>query len=179
VVAPDGRVGVLSALEYRLRWFREGRAVAEGPPIAFTPVPVTAAERDAFRRERALAPAGRIAFRSPAGAAEPSAAALRSAREAYPDEMFPAVKPPFVENGAQLSPRGDTWVTLSGAVGDRRRVIEIISPTGTSRGKLLLPPNRGLIALGEGGLYFVRTDQDGLQWLEVHAYPAGLGPTRR
>lgn len=177
VVAPDGRVGVLSAAEYRLRWFRDGRAVAEGPPLDFTPIPVRAAERDAFRRERARTPAGRVGFRSPAGVPDPSPAALRSARDAYPDEMFPAVKPPFVEHGAQLSPRGDTWVTLSGAAGEERSMIEVISPTGTTRGKLLLPPQRGLVALGNHGIYLVRTDQDGLQWLEVHAYPAGLGPT--
>jgi hypothetical protein len=90
--------------------------------------------------------------------------------------MFLAVKPPFVEDGARRSPRGDVWVTLSGSAGDLRQTIEIVSADGTSRGKLLLPPHRSLVALARRGIYLVRTDQDDLQWIEFHAYPTGLGP---
>src|SRR5690606_11028789 len=38
VVAPDGRLAVLAARHYRLRWFVDGKVVAEGPSVPFAPI---------------------------------------------------------------------------------------------------------------------------------------------
>lgn len=175
VVAPDGRVGVLSAREYRLRWYREGRLVAEGPPIPFEAVRVTAAERAAFRRERAQAPAGMA--RADAGASasrEPSPQAIRQMETAFSDEMFPASLPPFVEDGGILSPGGDLWVVRSAPTGARVRRVDILAPDGRRRGHLSLPEGRRLVALEVAGIFLARTDDDGLEWLERYAWPEGL-----
>src|SRR4051812_6415423 len=48
VLAPDGRIGVLSASEYRLRWYLDGKLVETGPALTYSPVRVTDAEREAF-----------------------------------------------------------------------------------------------------------------------------------
>jgi hypothetical protein len=172
VIAPDGRVGVLSARDYRLRWFRDGKLAAEGPVLAHEPVPVSAADRKAYREERA-ANVGRSSMSGPAGTA-PSAAARRTIEDAYPDALFPLVKPPFIENGATISPAGDVWVTRSGSPAERRARIDVLAPDGTRKGHLLLPEARRLVSLERGGVYLARTDEDGFEWIERYAWPAGL-----
>lgn len=173
VVARDGRVGVLDAREYRLRWYRDGREVVAGPAIEHTRVPVTAREREAFRRERAAQPSG-MARLGAAGSEEPRADAVRRTAQAFPDALFPPTKPPFEESGALLSPAEDVWVIRSGAVGSPRARIDVLAPDGSRRGHLLLPPGRRLLAIEAEGIYLARIDEDGLEWLERYPWPAGL-----
>ncbi len=175
VVAPDGRVGVLSAREYRLRWYRDGRVVSEGPPIPFEPIRVTAAERAAYRRARAQALSGmaRVDGGGSRGA-EPSPQAIRQMEVAFTDEMFPAALPPFVEQGALLSPGGEVWVVRSAPTGARAHRVDILAPDGRRRGHLTLPEGRRLVALEAAGVFLARVDEDGLEWLERYAWPEGL-----
>lgn len=173
VAAPDGRVGVLVAADYHLRWTRDGRTLAEGRPIPFERIPVGRAERDAYRDVRARTPGGGAQIVGPAPSRE-SEAARRQAAEAYPDDMFPASLPPFEENGAWLSPGGDIWVARSRAANDEVPVIDVLDNAGTRRGSLQLPEARRVLALDRNGIYLVHTDDDGLQWVERYAWPAGL-----
>jgi hypothetical protein len=38
-------------------------------------------------------------------------------------------------------------------------------------GQVTLPPGRRLVAVDRGGVYLVRTDDDGLEWLERYGLP--------
>ncbi|HSA58021.1 MAG TPA: hypothetical protein VLE53_20070 [Gemmatimonadaceae bacterium] len=174
VVAPDGRVGVLVAADYRLRWIRDGRVVGEGGPIPFERIVIGRAERDAYRDWRARMPAGSAQVIAPSTSAGASDAARRQAAAAYPDDMFPRTLPPFEEDGAWLSPGGEIWVARSRAANDAIPVIDVLDPSGTLRGSLRLPAGRRLLALEPNGVYLVHTDDDGLQWVERYAWPAGL-----
>jgi len=176
VVAPDGRVGLVVAAEYRLRWLgAAGRVLAEGPKLAHEPVPVTSRDRDAFRQERALRPAGGAQMQGPARTdGAPSPQARRQAEVAYPDELFPRVKPPFEENGAWRSPGGDIWVARTRAAGAASRQVDVLDPNGALKRQLRLPDGRRVVALEQGGIYLAREDEDGLQYLERYAWPAGL-----
>lgn len=173
VIAPDGRVGVLSNSDYRLRWYRENALVTEGPALPYTPVPVTARERDAFRLKQSQQPAA--GMRGPPGqSAGASRAVTQQILEAFPDELFPDVMPPFDPEAVRRAPNGDIWATSSAPAGARARSVDIIREDGSRRAVLRLPEGRRLVAVEREGIYLARVDEDGLEWLERYAYPAGL-----
>lgn len=172
VVARDGRVGVLSAGEYRLRWYRDRELVATGPALSFARTPVTPGERAAFRRTRAMQVSG-MAGIDGAVRGGSFAEASQQVAAAFPDDLFPSHLPAFVENGVLLSPAEDLWVVRSAAWDAPRTRIDVLAPDGARRGHLLLPSGRRLVALAPEGVYLVRVDEDGLEWLERYAWPQG------
>jgi hypothetical protein len=173
VVAPDGRVGVLSATDYRLRWYRANSLVSEGPALSYTPVPVTQREREAFRLKQSQQPAS--GMRGPPGqSAEERRVVSPQIREAFPDELFPATLPPFDAESVRRAPNGDVWATRSASAGTRAWSVDIIREDGQRRAVLRLPEGRRLVAVEREGIYLARVDEDGLEWLERYAYPAGL-----
>jgi hypothetical protein len=170
VVAPDGRIGILSAAEYRLRWYRNGAVVEMGPPIPHTPVRLTRAERDAFRARKALEPANGAgvngAAPSPRRTQDP-AQVLR----AWPDSIFPDVMPPFEANGALLAGNGDIWVKRTGPASAPAARVDILDGHGKLKAQLRLPPRARLFGLGSRHVYLLAVDGDGLQTLERYDYP--------
>lgn len=177
VIDSKGRIGVVVARDYHLKWIENGKTVFEGPPIPFQPLGVGAKERDGFRAEKeAQGPAGsgRATGAAPAGGSGTSPAQRRTMLEYYPDEMFPKAMPPFVENGARLSPRGDVWVERSRAPGDLAPRFDVLGADGKLRATVQFPASTQLISLDRSGIYLVRIDGDGLQTLERHAWPAAL-----
>lgn len=174
VVAPDGRVGVIVAADYHLRWIRDGHILSEGRPIPFERIAVGRTEREAYREQRARMPTGGARFTGPPGNAGEREAARRQAAEAYPDDMFPSFLPPFEEGGAWLSPGGEIWVARSRAANDAVPLIDVLDAAGARRGSLRLPAGRRVLALDRNGIYLVHTDDDGLQWVERYTWPEGL-----
>jgi hypothetical protein len=171
VLASDGRIGVISAAEYRLRWYRNGELVETGPPIEYVATPVTAAEREAFRARKALEPAANASARG--GASAPtSRMGVERARVAWPDSIFPAVMPPFAPGAALLAPGGDIWVRRTGPAREQSARVDILDAHGRRRATLRLPPRATVFALGAVAVYVIRTDDDGLQTLERYGYPA-------
>lgn len=170
VVAADGRIGILSAAEYRLRWYKDGTLVETGPPVPFTPTHITRAERDAFRAKKALEPAAgaSMAGGTPGASRTQDPARVRAA---WPDSIFPAVMPPFETNGALLAPDGNIWVLRRGPASAERARVDILDGHGRLRAFLHLPPKTRLFALGASWVYLLSTDTDGFQTLERFRYP--------
>jgi hypothetical protein len=96
-------------------------------------------------------------------------------REAFPDEMFPVHKPPFVERGAFRSPGGNIWVVRS-PVGNRLNGdrVDVLDSNGRRIREVQLPTGRHLVALDRRGVYLAHEDEDGLQFLERYTWPQGL-----
>jgi hypothetical protein len=153
-----------------LEWVRDGSVLFEGPRIPHRAVPVSAADRAAFRRERAARPAGGLRELSSRGASPaPAPEAVRRMEVTYPDEMFPAQHPPLESEGVRLAPNGDVWVPMSAPAARSRRVVNVLRADGTLRGALELPPEREFVAVDRSGVYLARRDPDGLLWLERYA----------
>jgi hypothetical protein len=177
VIDAKGRIGVVVARDYHLKWIENGKTVFEGPPIPFQALAVNAKERDGFRAEKeAQGPAGGGRATGPAtsSGSGTSPAQRRTMLEYYPDAMFPTLMPPFVENGARLSPRGDIWVERSRAPSDRAPRFDVLGTDGKLRATVQFPPSTQLVGLDRNGIYLVRVDDDGLQTLERHTWPAML-----
>lgn len=172
VVAPDGRVGVIDATDYRLRWYRDGKVVTEGPRLPYRPVPILPADRDAYRAWRAANPATG-GLRGPAGA-EGKARELAKATAQWGDTLFDATKPAVVENGAWRSPGGDVWVERSQPSTATQPLIDVLTDAGALRGTLLLPARSRVVALLGGGIYVAQMDDDDMETLRRYPWPAGL-----
>jgi hypothetical protein len=172
VVAHDGRIGILSAAEYRLRWYRNGALVETGPPVPYTPLRLTNADREAFRARKALEPMSGVSASGPPGAMP--LMGIERARQSFPDSLFPEVMPPFEVDGAMLTPGGDIWVKRTGPARETSSRLDILDSSGKLRGVVKLPPRTKLLALGREWLYLINSDDNGLQTLERYAYPAAL-----
>ncbi len=94
--------------------------------------------------------------------------------DAYPDALFPNELPPFDADAVRRSPGGDIWATLSAPAGATGFAVDVLREDGTRRGVIRLPLGRRLVALTSDGVFLARVDEDGLEWLERYAYPAGL-----
>lgn len=174
-VDPDGSIRIVRARDYRVVRVGDSGEV-EAAVIPFTPVPVTAADREALRREKAMNPAG-MSFGGRSTTADGGVTPERMAfmRREFPDDIFPTHKPPFVDGGVFRSPAGQLWVVRSpqgpALHGDR---VDVLDVAGRRIREIALPAGRRLVALDRGGVYLVREDDDGLQYLERYGWPTGL-----
>jgi hypothetical protein len=170
-VTAEGRIAHVVAKDYRVEWIRDGRVEARGRSVAYTPVRVTAAEREAFRAERALQPPGRARAVNPAGQPQPPRGSTPTRPvPGIPDEAFPDSKPPFAGSAAvRISPEGEVWVTRSRAWNDSMPIVDVFGADGNPVRQLRLPPRTRLVGFGARTIYLVRRDADDLEWLERYA----------
>ena len=175
-VLPDGQLAMVHAAPYRVDII-DGKQVHTGTAISYTPIKVTAEDRDAFRK---AVTAGRPVVRTftsggggGGGGAAPSTS-VNSPAMTVPDEEFPATKPPFVGSGSvRVSPEGEIWVLRSRAANDKVPTYDIFDSAGRLTGKATLNPNSIVVGFGEGTVYVARTDpDDDLVYVERYARPS-------
>ncbi len=168
-VSPDGRLAVVRGSDYRVEWLHHGAVVRAGPSVGDVPQSLGAAEREHFRRQRAMQPAGRAAVQGQPGRDKPTPAQRRATEQAYPDELFPRTLPPFGgEHPVWLLPGGDVWVVRTVSVRDPAVRIDVFDSAGRRRNTITLPAGRRLVGLTGDRVYLVQTDADGLEWLESY-----------
>lgn len=157
VVFPDGRVVVVRVADYHLDVIAADGRVTRAAPVRYTPVRVTDAEKREWRESRAAA-----TMMSVTGQNIP----LSSLPE--PDS-WPAMKAPFATNSVFAAPNGDTWVFGQRAADDHVPVANVFDERGVLLRRVTLPRDVRPIALGVRGLYALRIDSDGLQYLQRYA----------
>jgi hypothetical protein len=79
---------------------------------------------------------------------------------------WPEYKPPFPGRSALMAPEGRLWLPRSTSGRDATPAYDVFDASGNLAGRFFLPKGRRVVGLGQGTLYAVRTDDDGLQWLE-------------
>ncbi len=159
-VGRDGRIGILRVGDYHLDWL--GDRPAHGAPVKFEPVKIGKAEREAFM-ERSRDTRGRFTVNSGGPGRGP---APKPDEPKEDDFDWPEVKPPFVPRNLFLAPEGVVWVQRSTPEQDAVPTYDLFDARGNLASSVLLPKGRRLVGLGTGTAYAVRTDDDGLQWLE-------------
>lgn len=156
-VTPDGRVGVVRFEPYQVEWW--GERPMKGSPVRYTPVRVGAAEREEFMRPIRERKQRSAMGSSKRPAAPPPAPTL--------DEFdWPEMKPAFVSRSSLVSPEGELWVLRSAPARDSVPVYDLFNASGNLTARVSLPKGRRLVGIGAGVAYAIRTDDDGLQWLE-------------
>lgn len=168
----DGSVVRVSAESYRLdRTTPDGRSIL-GPPIPHDPIPVTAAERDAWLRELASAPAASVQLRDPdpepGGDHDPE---LARRRREYPASSFPEFVPPFERGWLPIAPDGELWITRNGPAGADHTAIDVIAPDGSLATRFRVDGRVRVIGVTGARVYLARKDAYDVEWLEVYRRP--------
>jgi hypothetical protein len=172
-VLPDGRVLVVKAQDYHLEVWRDGKLLMRGPTIDVPRLPVTTAERNAFRDERARQPAGSLSMPRPQQPASESERTAARRRVGVPDEAFPPALPPIVESEpTPVDADGLIWVARSYRATDSNRHYDIFNDRGDLVERVTLPNRGRVIGFGRGAVYVTSLDDDDLQWIERHEMPA-------
>jgi hypothetical protein len=167
-VAPDGRVAIVHAEPYRVEWVSRSGATRVGPVVAYTPVPVTDEDKEAWADRMGQGTAVMLMAGGTGGGGGQS---IRMPRP-DPDEMdWPDVKPAFPRQAATVSPDGELWVQRHVAHGAPARY-DVFDATGARVRQVEFPKGRQLAGFGRGVVYLVRVDEDDLQWLEEYVIAA-------
>jgi hypothetical protein len=172
-VAPDGRVARIVPTDYHVEWYKNGALVARGAPVSIPAVRVTKDDRDAWYRARAARGTGTAQMTGPPPAekgGEENKRITVPRPPGFTDADFPATKPPFVEDfvgrSALISDDGALWVVRSSAFGATTTVADVFDAAGKVTRRVTFPSTHRLAGFGKSSIYLVRSDQDGLQWIE-------------
>lgn len=150
VVLPDGRIAIIEQRPHRLRILGGSPpGVFTSPELVSTRVPVTAAERNAYRERE--------------DAARMVAAGASGAAQRLPptgDAEFPATMPAFIASSVLSSPDGEIWVGRSFAFNAATRRYDIFDATGRLIGVATLRRDATVVGFGGGLVLVARTDPD-------------------
>jgi hypothetical protein len=167
VVAPDGRIAVISPEPYQVTWFAANAQRIVGRPIAFQKVPVTIAEKQAYRDNYASMPNKSVSIAmSPSGGVTNISSSPEPFRE---PEYWPAHKDPFGNAPLTVltSPAGDVWVLKQLAHTATNPTYDVIDGRGELAGRVVVPERSRVVGIGRNGAaYVVRLDDDDLQYLQ-------------
>lgn len=151
---PDGGVGIARVSDYHVDRYSASGTRTSGPPVAFTAVPVTEAEKEAWRAaRRGLPMAGR-------------GGAMPKNLPPPPESEFPAVMPPFVSAATMARPNGEIWVQRSHKWTEAP-IYDVFGSSGSIIRRVAMPsPSARLVGFGSNTVYVVRRDADDLEYLQ-------------
>lgn len=168
-VAPDGRIVIVRAADYRVEWLTPGGGVVRGPANPWKPVPVRDADKREYAADMRLSGVsmsvtsqnGQVSIRM--GRGRPTGA---QEEEEIPDLDWPATKP--AARSVRVSPAGDAWVERWVAAGSPR-AFDVFGADGKLKQRVILPAGRSLIGFGKGAVYLRERTEDDLVYLERYA----------
>jgi hypothetical protein len=175
-VAADGRIARVVPEPYQVIWLSGPSAMTPGPIVAYTPMKVTEADKQAVIEARKKSRPMTITVGGPPGA---GGGGVRSGggNLQLPPPEFAETKPPFVSGGfgggssVLVAPEGEVWVLRTRPAEDKIPSYDVFDGAGKLVKKVTLNPNSSVIGFGKGTVYVVRTDEDDLQYLQRYARP--------
>lgn len=169
-VASNGDVALVRSNDYRVEWRRANGTMVRGPATPYQPLAVSAADKHEYVRrfmDGALT-GGRGDHLTALQQDEASAAKIAAM---VPNQSFAATRPPFLDRAPRIDSNGSLWVERSGPL-TAAPVFDLFDSAGKRHGAASLPAGRRLITFGNGVLYAIATDADGIQHLERYRLPA-------
>jgi hypothetical protein len=83
-----------------------------------------------------------------------------------PPPSWPAEYPPVALLSVLPAPNGDLWVKRSVPARLQREHWDVIDRSGKLVARWQLPPKTSIVAVGTGGVYTVRIDEDDLRYVQ-------------
>ena len=156
---PDGGVGIARVHDYHVERYSSSGTRTTGPSIPWSAIPVTEAEKEAWRAARRGLPAAGRGGAIPKNLPPP------------PQSEFPAVMPPFVSGATMARPNGEIWVLRSHRSTDAP-IYDVFGPTGSMVRRVAMPgPTSRLVGFGSTTVYVARRDADELEYLQRYRLP--------
>lgn len=137
----DGSLVVVRADPYQVERFpAAGGASVRGAARAVTPVPVTAADREANRQAQQKS----MASINIAGV---------STSMSLPDDAYPTHKGPFARDAARLAPDGTVYVHRTMPAGATEQFVDVFGPDANWRETIALPARAKIVGAGARTVY--------------------------
>lgn len=169
-VGSDGAVAVVRSGDYHVDWVRPDGSVVSGSPVAYEPVPVKEADKEAWAEE--LAANGMMMMVTNDNGNMNARMRRGGGRTPEVDRFeWPEVKPPFAPESVRVDPLGYVWVERHVPAGDSP-VLDVFDDEGDRVGSVTIPVRSSLRGFGDGTLYLTRRDDLGFQWLERFERPS-------
>lgn len=163
-VAPDGRIALVHASDYRVEWITPNGQRVAGRATPYSKTKVTNAHKKWWQETQRRRATGIMVTnnngRMSASTAPPSAMP--------PEERsdWPEYLPPFLANAAQVAPNGQLWVQQAAASDDTAPTYDIFDGSGKLTGRVVLPKRSRVVGFGSASVYVARADEDDLQYLQ-------------
>ena len=160
-VFPDGRIAIVRGATYTIEFIAPDGTKSTAGRIAYQPIKLTAADQKAEMDEakRQMTEQGKVAQKMmPAG--------FSIEMELLPPANWPANYPAVSPLGALAAPDGRLWVKRSIPFRTGREQWDVVDTNGKLVTSWRLPAKTTLVAVGQGVVYTVRTDEDDLRYLQ-------------
>ena len=154
-VAPDGRVAIVRGEPYRVEWIGIDGKTTRGPDIAYDPVPMTDADRAAFK-----APAGGASVSASGGSGGAGGSGSGGSLSGM-ERKFAATKAPFAPEDIVVSPSAQVWVMRSRAATATDVTYDVFDGRGQRLDRLAFPDRSRVVGFGPGAVYIRETGANG------------------
>jgi hypothetical protein len=154
VVAPDGRIAIARLQPYSVDFVSTDGVRRNGPALPFERLRVTAQDRQQWVVQRQDS-----RLRSAASTTRPGESGIE----------WPEFLPPFLDGALFFAPDGQLWVQRAVTAG-KPPTFDVINREGKVGSRVVFRPNVRLAGFGKRWLFAVRTDSDGLQYLQRYRY---------
>lgn len=167
---PDGRLAIARSgpRSYWLEIVDPDSSTARGPAIPYEPLPVRAADREAWIA--ALSGALGVSVEEENGRRRTTFSRGGAPAIDADDLEWPETKPPFPGGALRPAPGGRFWLERHVPAG-QPRTFDVLDGSGRRVGTVRLPADRRLEGFGEGDVYLARTDELDFVWLERYTLP--------
>jgi hypothetical protein len=166
-VTQAGWIGLARHTPYSVDWVGTDGRLSRGTPIPYTPVAVVEADKEEYQRARQEQGGMRISMSDGGGDVSISEGPAPSGPPpGMPEIKWPTHKPPFLEQSVLAGPDKQLWILRTQPAGQALARYDVIDSTGLVRERVTVPAGSKIVGFGASSVYVVRTDEDGLQWLE-------------
>lgn len=160
-VFPDGRIVIVRGATYSVEIISPDGKKSAPTRVAWDPIKVTAADQKAEMDEaqRAMKEQGKAAQKMiPAG--------MSMDFELLPPAEWPANYPAISPLGVLPAPDGRLWVKRAIPFRAGHEQWDVIDQAGKLVARWKLPAKTTIVAIGQGVVYTVRTDEDDLRYIQ-------------
>ena len=162
IVHPDGWIAIVRINPFRVDWRSpEGRWTL-GAPL---PVPVIRMSQREKAASLARTAASQAANRS-SGPQPPMPPQMK-----MPDDDWPDVMPPYLQNEMTFSPDGDVIIRRQPSADYPGVAYYVVDRRGRLLGVIDMKNNERIVSAGARSLYVVESDSDDLQYIRRHPWP--------
>jgi hypothetical protein len=165
-VFPDGRIAIVRGATYTVEFIGPDGRKSAPVRVAYDRFPVTDADQKAEMDE-----ARRQMAEQSKAVQKMMPANVTMELELLPPANWPDAYPPVSPLGAMAAPNGQLWVRRAIPIRVGRDQWDVIDQSGKLVARWRLPAKTSLVAIGEGAVYAVRTDEDDLRYVQRITLP--------